>query len=1065
MNNSYGYKLKNDFGLNCGEGIGYNYSIIEDDDDNIVFTQLPSQKNCTRINFIDYLYKDNIVLEDQSCHLENIYLREENAPNTEVLLNCEFNSTESMSYCYIDKEFRTGNIDFNVYFKYGRTLLNTYQKLHIYNSIKDSDFVLLFREPNLSIISSNFNMMNLTQVIIDNSQIKDSFLIQSSNNVSFEYYLPNDTLKHNVTKVIRADKTNDRTSTIKHKDLNLRILELECPEFQVPIGARCWDCLSLILANIIEGDRIWAQGNTCVSKCDNSAGYRIFDKNNHYCKICKEYTLLYDLESNQLIEYCSCLVGTVKSFENEMCYLPEMDEITDLTKIQKSTQCYKADRITHNYCDANNTLSCAVETVKGIFFPICTCREGFTGKYCEFEETKINLTESIDDILSNNNVVNEANITMISKIRGVSYFLEIESSFYMKQLQDNSMSIYINSSIHIFENIINNGRNTVPQIFDVVEMALCFLKYRIDNSKGLRRLDEDNDRKNLNYLVNNLHYVNVKANNSTRNYKIQTDRLNLTTFIVYKKNDLVGEDFKLEMANLSYFKIMEYADLNNGTNDDELIFVTLINSSLFEDEVNKDDFGVRAYFSTSKDMNNTNNINSIKNFTFYISSSVIHFNFYLAEYYFNKNIKIYDKNDLAFIDPCFLSEDFDFDLTQKYRKNNVFQKINYGNNVCKYVNFEYKYKRLIFECNDFSYNNKTNNLTYGIISFSIQKESINDANKVYNLPTKCTKKIKSVGSNWAFWFFLIICIFEIIYCIGISILTFGSLRVISFRKGLIQDNFYQIIPHKKEDDANPQSISNSIHLPKYAEKEIKNNQNKFNYYNDLDNNSVISYEAEYRSFKTCLLNNLKELHPLFTLCRVSMISPLILNSILFVFNTLILFGFNALLYYESLLEKRIYDKRRNNFAYPMRKEFHKIIFSILCQIALCIIVKLILIVTFRQRNNFIDELKNCHIRSYGTINNKIVATANKFEDEMFLRRIISSSVMVIIILFFFYYSVAFCAVYIQTQRNWFFSGIWALFWNWVVFSPIYIFIISLVEYNKQDLNDPTIYYLKRLFFF
>ena len=84
---------------------------------------------------------------------------------------------------------------------------------------------------------------------------------------------------------------------------------------------------------------------------------------------------------------------------------------------------------------------------------------------------------------------------------------------------------------------------------------------------------------------------------------------------------------------------------------------------------------------------------------------------------------------------------------------------------------------------------------------------------------------------------------------------------------------------------------------------------------------------------------------------------------------------------------------------------------------------------------------------------------------MFYRRIISSFIMAIIIIFFFYYSVAFCGVYIQTQKNWLFSGIWSLFWNWIIFAPIYIVIISIIENKRQDINDPIVYYMKRLFFF
>ena len=88
-----------------------------------------------------------------------------------------------------------------------------------------------------------------------------------------------------------------------------------------------------------------------------------------------------------------------------------------------------------------------------------------------------------------------------------------------------------------------------------------------------------------------------------------------------------------------------------------------------------------------------------------------------------------------------------------------------------------------------------------------------------------------------------------------------------------------------------------------------------------------------------------------------------------------------------------------------------------------------------------------------------------FQDEMFIRRFIGGFLMTIIIIFFFYYSVVFCEVYLKTQRNLVFSWVWSLFWEWVIFAPIYIVVISVLERKKASSTDPLIYYLKRLFFF
>ena len=1075
---NYGYKIMGSLNyIGCNSENGYDFNIIENIDDNYesnyIFTKLNTKKFCTDLNYNNFVYKDNIVLKDQMCFLNNIYLGEESM----LKLNCEYddnddnNNTiiETIYYCNINQYiFNRANIIFNTYIKYGNIFLKSNKTINIFNPIYTSDFDIHFKEPSLSIISSNFDLRNISEIYIDGEKYETDFIYQINNNLTFIYYLPlNNTEKHNVTKLIRAEHSDDRNTTIKHIDLNLEIKEIECPEFLVPYHTQCYQCSLLSLLNLIDSNKKYYENGQCVASCNYLNGYGIYDSKNFYCKKCEERTVTIDMNTGNKIYICSCLEGTVKSFEDSICYLPEDDEIIKLRNIQSSTQCYKADGVSHNYCKLNNTNKCVINSVNGNFFPNCICENNYIGKYCEFHKDNINITKNMDEILSSNNELNEANITMISKIRGITYFLESDTNAYIKQLNEKDIDTYINSTMTLIDEI-KMGRKTLPQIFDIIELALAFLRYRINNSNNLRNLQTINDKENMINILDNLHYLNVMGNiNKTHEFKIQTDKLNLTTFIVYKKNDLIDDYFKEEMTNMDFFKIKEYIDIN--ITEDDLIFITLMNSSLYQLEKqnsNNNNIGVKAFFSSSRDLTGINDIINKTNFSLYISSSLIHFNLDLAEYYFNKDIKIYDKNDKVFVDPCFLSENFDFDLTQKYIKKNIFQKINYGNDYCKYVNFDYKYKRLELLCDNFSLiDNYANKLFYGVIEININKVSIKDENKVYNLPTKCSNRIKGLGNNIAFWFYLFICFLEIIYCIGISILTFGSLKNVSLKKGLVQDDFYKIIPFKENSSNNNDFISNSIDICKNKANE-ENKNDLFKYNEKLDIASVSTLMVNYnKSFLFCLKQNFKELHPILTLCRVSILSPLILSSIIFVFNTLILFGFNALLYYEALIEKRIYDKKRNNFGYPMKKEFHKIILSILCQICLCIFVKLILIVTERQKNYFKNNLKNCAINNDKYLNNDIILKIQQFQNDMFYRRIISTCIMTVIVIFFFYYSVAFCAVYIKTQRNWFFSGIWTLFWNWVIFAPIYITIISFIEYQRNDENDSLVYYMKRLFFF
>ena len=111
-----------------------------------------------------------------------------------------------------------------------------------------------------------------------------------------------------------------------------------------------------------------------------------------------------------------------------------------------------------------------------------------------------------------------------------------------------------------------------------------------------------------------------------------------------------------------------------------------------------------------------------------------------------------------------------------------------------------------------------------------------------------------------------------------------------------------------------------------------------------------------------------------------------------------------------------------------------------------------------------SKLRNCKTKGE-EINNDIILRHDDFQEEMFIRRLIGGFLMSIIIIFFFYYSVVFCEVYLNTQRNLVFSWVWSLFWEWVIFAPIYIVVISVLENKKSNSKDPVVYYLKRLFFF
>ena len=154
-----------------------------------------------------------------------------------------------------------------------------------------------------------------------------------------------------------------------------------------------------------------------------------------------------------------------------------------------------------------------------------------------------------------------------------------------------------------------------------------------------------------------------------------------------------------------------------------------------------------------------------------------------------------------------------------------------------------------------------------------------------------------------------------------------------------------------------------------------------------------------------------------------------------------------------MLEDRIYDKHRDNFGYPMKTEFEKIMAAISTCIALNLVVRAISLVLYKDANIILEELASKKENS---------KEVKDYNFVLMIRRIIAGVFMLGLNIFFFYYCVVFCGMYVNAQYGWFYSGIWSFFWVWVVYAPLYILIITWIESCG---NKICVYYMKRLFIF
>ena len=837
----------------------------------------------------NYYYKDNIIFRQQNCESNNIYIKSiSNAGELFSLLKCNYIDSNNTQYCDADNYKFSYKTNGFFYLYFGNKKINSSFVINIYNSIKDSNFTLYYDNPTIRIDSSNFDMEKIEQFNINNTNNNKTITITNKefnkpldlNSITYTYPVDNGTESY-VTELRRKEHPLDRSSTIKIKKVNLKIERTKCPQFMVQVtgegGYLCFFCDQQAKAPGGDPLRIWYENERCVYNCDEVT-YFIYDEINHYCLDCQEKTNI----TGRTV--CGCLEGTVKSPSDGVCYLPEDPVIKKELKSRPNILCYRIDGITHNYCKEETTSKCDVISASGADFPVCYCKDGYTGKYCEKKKNEINLDNNIDVILNGtiSDKIDEGNPRVISKIRGITYFIEKDNS-ETNNININKINLFLEASINCINNAINEGHN-YPQIYDVIELSVHFLVFKIKNFRRLRLLEEEHqqDNDNLTFILKNAHYLNYLANkkNNENIYNIQSDGLNLISFISYRA-DAIDHSFRTYIKNMTYnSSIIGYINLRNNkvsnSNETTMAVLTIFNRKLLNLNYSLLKDGLIFNFSIS---NNNINLTDLKDFYIYFYYQNMKINSDLANYYLARNINIYDKNDPCFKDDCFTSENFEFDLTQKYRKNNVFQKWSLDSKFCKYHSFEKASNNIEISCPIFEDTKKMGNgsYNYATLNLSVKKEDADNNDKEYNLPMKCKKKLNS--ENYAFWIFLIICILEIIYIIGITILTLGSLRNISIRKGLINDGLFYIIQNiNNTNDDITSNNSNPLNNNKYDEK--------YKSINGIFEKHIGSYN---KTIFKCILSNFKELHPLSVLCRVSIISPLIMNSWFLVYNNSVYF--------------------------------------------------------------------------------------------------------------------------------------------------------------------------------
>ena len=590
---------------------------------------------------------------------------------------------------------------------------------------------------------------------------------------------------------------------------------------------------------------------------------------------------------------------------------------------------------------------------------------------------------------------------------------------------DNNLYSYISynkiisnlSFVNLIKQISLNFEN-IPDYFYQYLYNIKKLTISIIDDFNNNNYSVDDDFKNniIEYIGLTLFYQNFSSLKLYENEELTSQKIHL----FYKK--LFSEDFSSKLiknkiissVNNMFFYILW--DFKNKSYDEYISTMDNLNLPyLNKNENNNVDIILHTIVNQRLDKKS----NDISTTLFDNNKKEINDNLILIvsynllsrmnnKYYFDylsKGINIYNLNDPAFTDECYRNKEFKYDLTNNYRKTFIYHHIN---SSCIRRDIEDNLN-LYFLCrNEIPF-------SYQILNDS---SSIKLKNNTRNLSFKCITKINEIMKNIAFWVYSSLILILII--ISVLLLIFKS----DYTTGediKINDEFNSMICITQQEKIDDEKAN--MQTPIYISKSL------------------------FQSFKF----NISHFHPIICLFYRSILSPLYFKFWILIFNISNLFGLNALFYNEKLVEKKIFNKYKDGLLYPLLNDYIIIIESIIASMILTFLMKLINLTSFKKKN----KIAQCF-----NIQNEAL---KHFEKVQFKKRIVAEIIMIIISFLMFICSLGFCYIYFNTQRTWFYAGIWSLFFIWILLAPFFIFLLSIFE--SISYNEKIIYYMKRLLCF
>lgn len=759
----------------------------------------------------------------------------------------------------------------------------------------------------------------------------------------------------------------------------------------------------------------------CFTKCPIN---QFIDKENNCVDNCEEPKIIVDekcngeevieIEDGFSTEHC---VDSCQDINNGT--LPYYDGVLRECVLE----CRGGTILVDNICQVNNECRGTLDDDG-----TCICPPNYYGKYCDL--TMNNLTELVEVILS----ADKANISDSTSIKG----LEDVSTIIKENIHNNfKIDCFVNNdTIHSFSTLCNKVDEMKPYnekenmnllaIFEFCILMSKLTEYRQQYVKELSpfpsydeiigkikkeslelELNNENQYSNSsNAKIVTVSITPINQDLSNRRFYFKPygklkSKSNLVSFLKIDTNSLDKNNIPLSSSNELYINIQNLRNLGEEG----------------EEEVEYYDIGF-------------DNLNTIFKEEEIATYKTI----------YKKGINSLDKNIPFYTDKCYRCEEFDYDLHYDYRRKFIYpgmQIVPYKNSVdqFKFIGLDPTETMPVIRINS--------GLEGDYIVYTTEEselETPDDHKK--SVFAACLGKQKNLGKNIAFIFYLIVFILGLLLIIYFCFIENKRTIPAGYENGT-QIEMNDLSSSRANNNGNSSRSFVRSHADlKKNDMSMMNNQRGPNNIEGNQNLMRCSDRIKY---------NFKTLYPVVFLFFKNSPYPKHLWCLYVFFNICIIFGYNGVLYTNSLLEERIKHDDRNNFAYPMKREFGKIICSIVLVAVTNVVLRFILLPRYGNAN-----------RNNSARRKRYSDTEMNTETKIKIKLAVSYIIMLILSVFFFMYSVVFCDVFIHAKNCWFYSGLWTTMLIIFGFAPFYILVLSIFDSGR---HDECMFYFKELFLF